>query len=166
MIIELSEIEQNLAKIIAQKRFSNNRNNNIKNSKRGSQSDETTDLEGIAAEIAFCKIHNIYPDFTIFTRSTKSDKGDARLANGMTVDIKTTKYINGKLIAVPWKEPNVDLFALMVGTFPKYEFKGFMQKLELLNPKRLGNLGYGETYIAYQHELELDLKKINVSKNT
>jgi hypothetical protein len=47
----------------------------------------------------------------------------------------------------------VDLFALMVGEFPIYEFKGFMKRDELLQEKRLGSLGHGPTYIAKQDEL-------------
>ena len=53
----------------------------------------------------------------------------------------------------PWKANNVELYALMIGEFPVYTFKGFMRREDLLKEERLGNLGYGQTYIAQQHEL-------------
>jgi hypothetical protein len=54
---------------------------------------------------------------------------------------------------VPWTKGHVPLFALMVGTFPSYTSKGFMEADELLKEERLGTLGYGPTYIAEQKEL-------------
>ena len=154
--ILLSKIEQNICSVVAQLRFSNNRENNVVNSKIGKKSDEEMDLEGISAELAFCKLFNLYPDLTIDIRSSRdhTDNGDAVLKNGKTVDIKVTHYTNGKLIAVPWKKTNVDLFALMVGKTPEYTFKGFMKSEDLLNQSRLGDLGHGKTYIAHQNELK------------
>ena len=154
--VELNKAEQLACKVIAKLRFENNRKENTKNSKIGPQSNEDTDLEGIAAEFAFCKLNNLYPDFSVFTRSSKNntDCGDVKLNNGATVDVKSTKYPTGKLLAVPWKKPTSTYMALMVGSFPKYEFKGIMESEELINPKRLGNLGHGETYIARQEELK------------
>jgi hypothetical protein len=154
--IKLSKIEQSICKVLAQKRHDNNRKNNVNNSKIGDQSDFETDLEGIAAEFAFCKIHNIFPDLSIHVRSSKSGtdkKGDC-VYNGYSIDVKTTKYKTGKLLAVTWKDSDsVDIYALMVGSFPNYEFKGFMLSGDLLSPERIGNLGYGDTYIAQQEEL-------------
>jgi hypothetical protein len=142
-------------------RFENNRKKGVTNSKIGGQSDEVTDLNGIGAELSFCKMFNVFPDLSISTRSSTNgeDTGDAVLHNGKTIDIKATVYPCGKLLAVPWKQEKVDLFALMVGTFPTYTFKGFMRAPELLKKERIGDLGHGETYIAYQNEL-LSLEQI------
>jgi hypothetical protein len=155
--IELGEIEQLIVKGIAKKRHENNRSSNVKNSKIGSQTDEKTDVEGFGAEIAFCKLHNLYPDFSIHARNSSNDEGDASLhIDCGVVDIKGTCYETGKLITPEWKNKNtVDLYALMVGTFPKYTFKGFMKSSELMQKERLGDLGYGKkSYIAYQSELK------------
>ena len=153
-VISLSEVEQSICKRIAKLRYQNNRAKGVIDRKVGKQSNEETDLEGFAAEFAFCKIFNLYPDFTIEPRGTEDDCGDAVLPSGKTVDVKATKYPTGRLLAVPWKGDNVDLYALMVGEFPRYIFKGFMSREELHKAERLGNLGYGETYIAQQHELK------------
>lgn len=154
--VELTSSEQLVCKGIAKSRYESNRSASVGNAKIGSQSDEVTDLEGFAAEMAFCKLFNVYPDFSVQPRSSVAgeDDGDARLRDGRSVDVKGTKYPNGKLVAVPWKKPQVDLFALMVGSFPKYEFKGFMRRDDLLQTARLGTLGYGPTYIAAQKELQ------------
>jgi hypothetical protein len=152
--VYLSKIEQDICLLLAKMRYDNNRLEEIKNSKIGNQSNEETDIEGIGAEWAFCKLFNVFLDFSIYTRTSQEDKGDALLPCGKSVDVKTTKYATGKLLAVPWKSRHIDLFALMVGVFPSYTFKGFMRAGELLTPKRLGSLGYGKTYIAEQKELK------------
>lgn len=154
--IELTYTEQLICKVIAKLRFENNRNVGIKNSKIGPQSNEETDLEGIAAEFSFCKLFNLFPDFSVHTRSSTgyTDNGDVTLSNGKTVDVKATKYTSGRLLAVPWKKPKTDYMALMVGTFPNYVYKGVIESKELIKDERLGDLGHGKTYIAEQHELK------------
>ena len=114
-------------------------------------------LQGVAGEFAFCKLFNIYPDFTIRARSKKAgdDDGDASMPDGKRVDIKTTHYAHGNLVVVPWAEPGDYLFALMVGVFPVYEFKGFMEAREILKDERLTDLGRGPTFVASQRELEV-----------
>jgi len=149
MEVELTVAEQKLAQYLATKRHQAARKTGVKNSRIGPQSDEQTDLEGIGAELAFCKIMNIYPDLQFGERPIE----DAVLPDGRTVDIKTTQYKQGRLLAVPWKKPNIDLFALMVGTFPKYRFAGMMTADELLRTERLTDLGHGEGYAATQAEL-------------
>jgi hypothetical protein len=153
MKVKLDAVEQELARLVAKKRYESNRKKGVKNSKIGKQSDEETDLEGIAAEIAFCKLMNVFPDLSIYTRNSSQDDGDVTV-NGFRVDVKTTKYHTGRLVAVPWKKPNVDYFALIVGSFPTYELKGFMRSEELLTKSRLKDLGYGKVYAASQSELE------------
>ena len=153
-VINLSKVEQQICTAIATARFHENREKGVLNKKVGKQSNEATDLEGFAAEFAFCKLFNLYPDFTIEPRRTEDDCGDAVLPCGQTVDVKATKYPTGRLLAVPWKGDNLDLYALMVGEFPNYTFKGFMKREELHKANRLGSLGYGETYIAQQDELK------------
>jgi hypothetical protein len=148
----LTEPEQRLAKFLAQARYNNARSRGLKDQKIGPQSTAETDLEGIAAEIAFCKLFNVYPDLQLDERSPY----DA-LVNGVRVDVKTTHYVTGKLLAAPWKKTKalpIDAFVLMVGKFPgPYEFKGFMQAKTLLDTSRIVDLGWGRGYAARQDEL-------------
>jgi hypothetical protein len=151
--VELNPMEQAVCMVLAMQRYANNRAAGTRNAKRGGQSNLDTDLEGIAAEFAFCKLFNLYPDLSMERPKADEDLGDCTLKDGRGVDVKGTKYKTGKLIAVPWKKGKAPLFALMVGTFPKYTFKGFMPADELLREERLGSLGHGPTYIADQAEL-------------
>lgn len=150
MHIELNEAEQKLAQFLAKARHRVSRSKSIVNHRIGPQSDEFTDLEGIGGEIAFCKAMNIYPDMNVGGFAAF----DCVLANGTRVDVKTTKYQNGKLISAPWKEPqNIDAFALMIGEMPNYRFVGMMKASDLLQEHRKRNLGHNMVYVAEQDEL-------------
>jgi len=156
--ITLDQVEQRLCCHVAKVRFTENRRNGVENSlnKHLSWTQEATvqiDLDGYGGELAFCRLFNIYPDFTVHLRSTGEDKGDAKLPCGLAVDVKSTKYKNGNLITGIWKDDNTDLYALMVGEFPTYTFMGFMRKEDLRREGRVGDLGYGPTYIAPQEDL-------------
>ncbi len=141
------------AMTLSRQRYENNRAEGVKNNKIGKQSNAFTDLEGIAGEMAFCHLFGFEPDETVFVRSAASDEGDARL-DGITFDVKTTKYRTGKLLAVPGKtKSKADYYVLMTGEFPRYTYRGMMKADELLKEERLGSLGYGPTYIATQDEL-------------
>jgi len=117
------------------------------------------DQEACAAEVAFCKLLNIYPFelFKIEPRSSRAgqDAGDAYLYQArFSIDIKHTSYESGQLLAVPWKdEQAVDCYVLMIGTMPRFRFAGAMLASELFKEHRLTDLGKGPTYAALQAEL-------------
>lgn len=148
----LSEPEKKMAKYLASQRYNKNRSTNTFNNKIGPQSNEQTDLEGIAAEIAFCKMFNVYPDFQLDTRPYY----DAILPNGITVDVKATSHPHGRLLAVLNKASNPpQLYALMIGEFDTgYTFKGFYPSKKLLQECNIKNLGYGPTYAIDQKFLK------------
>jgi hypothetical protein len=149
--VVLSEAEQRLAKFLATRRYQNARSKGLRNAKMGDQSNELTDLEGIASEIAFCKLMNIYPDLDL----DHTNSADCFLRDGRAVDVKSTVYNSGRLLSVRWKDASkVDIFVLMVGEFPRYRCAGFMSSAELIQPNRLVDLGHGEGYAATQNELQ------------
>jgi len=151
--VVLNNAEQRLAQYLAKARYAKNRQTNTKDMKVGPQDCETTDLEGIAAEIAFCKMCNVYPDLQLENRPMY----DAVLPDGTTVDVKATRYRSGRLLAVPGKLDKcegLESYSLVVGEFPgPYEFRGFLKREDLLRPERLTDLGHGPTYAATQEEL-------------
>jgi hypothetical protein len=149
MQIALNEAEQRLAKFLARSRYEAARKRGIANAKIGPQSNEQTDLEGIGAEIAFCKMFNVYPDLEVGHTPAE----DAVLPSGVAVDIKSTKHPRGHLLAAKWKKPNVSAYVLLIGEFPRYRFAGMMPCEELLRTERLKNFGHGEGYAAKQEEL-------------
>jgi hypothetical protein len=149
MIVELTDAEQLLARHLADGRTSSARANGQVNAKQGSQPQELIELEGVGAELAFCKLANVYPDTGNAPRPE-----DCHLADGRRVDVKATRHANGHLLAVRWKKPGaVHLYVLMVGEFPRYRCAGFFPSDELLLDARLKELGGGLAYAASQDEL-------------
>jgi hypothetical protein len=158
-VVTLNNGEQAICLMIAKMRYEECRRREITNAKVGDQSNEETDLEGFASEMAFGKIFNIYPDFLIQPKKAQfgEDDGDFVLPSRKRVDVKSTKHKDGRLICVPWKEHTCDYYCLMVGEFPTYTFKGFITHGELFKPYRYINLGKMYTYAANQYDLmELD----------
>ncbi len=149
----LNDAEQRLSKYLAKKKYEQSRKQGIPNMKIGPQSNEVTDLDGVGAEIAFCKLHNIYPNLEV----TSADPAyDCVLSDGRTVDVKQTPRPAGRLLATLKKKKYsdmIDLFALMVGELPNYRFVGAMRAADLLVKNRIMDLGHGPTYAADQGEL-------------
>tara|TARA_R100001377_G_C3192471_1_gene111171 strand:- start:2143 stop:2640 length:498 start_codon:yes stop_codon:yes gene_type:complete len=148
--IVLNEAEQKLATFLATKRYQNARSKGIKDNKIGDQSNMATDLEGMAAEIAACRLLNVYPDL----QTENIPVHDLITGQGYTVDVKVTKYESGKLLAVrnKIKHPS-DFYMLMIGTFPTYRCAGFAPKDDLLCESTLTDLGKGEGHALNQSEL-------------
>jgi hypothetical protein len=156
-IVELNLAEQEICKLVAKLRADNNDKNGIEDKKfRDNISNFQTHLEGFGGELAFAKIINVYPDFSIYSRNSVNDNGDLQW-NSKSIDVKTTHIPNGRLITPYWKvNSKVNIYVLMVGVFPKYEYKGYLYKEEFIIPNRLKNLGYGNTYVAEQRDLRID----------
>jgi hypothetical protein len=150
MILTLNETEQKLAVYLAKQRHAKARAKGITDKQIGPQDSHETDLQGIGAEIAFCRLLNVYPD----TDTGHTPDHDCVLPSGQTVDVKATKHPNGHLLVARWKSPAaVQTYALMVGAFPSYRLAGFMPSAELFKDERLKNFGHGEGYAAAQNEL-------------
>ena len=153
MKIKLNEVEQRLAKFIAKKRYQVAREAGVYDNKLGDQSNWETDLEGIAGEIAYCKHKNCFPDLELKSYGYY-DCIDPEIG---TVDVKTTKYKTGKLLAVKGKalkDKIPDAYVLMIGEFPEYEYKGWATSNELLNNKNLQSLnGKSEGFVLSQDKL-------------
>tara|TARA_B100000579_G_scaffold438017_1_gene470929 strand:- start:13442 stop:13960 length:519 start_codon:yes stop_codon:yes gene_type:complete len=161
--IQLNELEIKISHLIAVKRYEMARGSNVPN---GQVSDSMgalePDIEGVLAEMAFCKAHGIYPRqvLDIFVRSKKNgmDYGDATvkfMGETRVVDVKTTCYKNGRLICSV-VNPNVDYYALMVGQKGEYRMAGLMEAHELCRESRYGDHGLFKKpcYMAEQHELK------------
>ena len=156
MKVTLNEAEQRLARFVAAKRNEAAATAGRTNCRRADATDQEINVEGIAAEIALCKLLNCYPDLET---AGPLPEYDALARTGVTVDVKATHYPNGRLLALPWKAGKApDIYALMVGKFPTYRCAGIMRADELLAPERLTDLGHGKTYAAEQAELD-DFRK-------
>jgi hypothetical protein len=165
--VTLISSEASIAKKVGEKRQVENDQVNVVSRKKGWKSEVETNIAGVSAEFAFCKLFNIFPDMTTTPRSKEVDKGDAMLPNGMTVDVKTTHLPNGTLMCPNYKADGVifDLYALMVGEHPSFIFKGFIRGKDFFSDKYLtrilskGSGGYNWCYKVEQKDL-LTLEEI------
>jgi hypothetical protein len=150
--LTLTASEVQVARFLASLRHQNDRQAGVVNQRIGPQSDEFTDLNGLGGELAFCKLVNVWPDLTTEPRRGGYDC----IVNGWRVDVKTTEYRGGKLVASLSKRvEDVDVFALVTGAFPgAYRIAGWAWAVELLQDHTIGNLGHGQGYILEQRELE------------
>ncbi len=149
-VITLNESEQRIARHLGNARFQYGRNNGVENKRVGNQSDQETDLNGMGAELAFCKHFNIYPDLQIGVLSDD----DCNLPNGLGVDVKTTKYPNGRLlVGLNKKAKPSGAYALMIGTFPTYRYAGIISAERLFKDENIGNTGHGNCYLIDQENL-------------
>ena len=149
-VIVLSEFEVKIAKYLGRQRYLNARKKGITDAKIGNQSNEETDVESVAAELAFCKLYNLYPDLQIGELPIH----DATLPCGATVDVKQTKYPNGMLLVTTKKIENPsDLYVLLTGRMPEFTDRGGFPREWIFNPERIRDLGYGPGYAIKQDEL-------------
>ncbi len=136
MLVELSIAEQKVAKFLGESRYKFARNNNLPDKQAGEQDKVQMDIDGIGAEIAFCKMMNVYPDLEI----GQTNEADAWTPGKMgSVDVKTTRHLRGRLIAARHKLDieRPDSYALMICEWPNYRFVGWATTEELLDEKNL-----------------------------
>jgi len=157
-LVSLNEAEKEIGSILAKKRYEQARNNNIEQTVPVKTWDVLEyDREGIFAEMAFCKIADVYPQlvFTIAVMSVKmgADYGDV-FYKGKNIDVKSTTHEKGKLIANV-KNDNVDYYALMVGKEGEYRLAGLMKAQILCQEERYGlhNIFKRACFKADQSEL-------------
>ena len=148
--VTLSASECAVAQMLASMRYMTARAAGQVNLKQGSQSPHITDLEGMAAELAFAKHFNVCPDMVIRPVSGGHDA----VLKGKTVDVKVTKHPEGQLLAHTKKRlTDSDVYVLLVGEMPTYRIAGYAMADELINPANLTNLGYGPVYGLPQDKL-------------
>ena len=149
--VVLNDIEQELAQRVAKERYNKARKNNRTNLKMGNQSNEETDLNGVGGEIAFCKAYNLYPPLV----TGEIDTYDCVMHDGKKIDVKTTIYKTGHLLAMKTKkEGDVDAYVLVTGSMPNYTIVGCATDTELLKESNLTDkFGHGEGYGLSQEQL-------------
>lgn len=149
MRIVLTEPEQRLAKYMGQQRYALSRQAGVVD-QRVDPSGADLDINAMGAELALARLLNVYPDLDPTPR-----KGGHDLRwGGHTLDVKQTARPNGHLLATKWKDADqCDLYALLTGELPEYQFLGFYPASSLLQAHRLKNFGHGPTYAVEQGEL-------------
>jgi hypothetical protein len=151
-VCTLTDEEQVIAKIIAGARTENNQKAGTFIPPRNARlTPEQIDLYGFGAELAFCRMFNVYPDFTTQIRSGGAD---CLSHKGNTIDVKWTSKQDGELLVkVSKKREEIDIFALVIGTFPTFTFVGFATVDDVFNAP-ITNYGHGDNYTLRQDQLK------------
>lgn len=101
------------------------------------------DFEAACGEIAFSRLFQKQPSVWIPGNPEIVEPGYDCILHGWTIDVKTTPYLKGMLVAnlsVLNHSHVIDFFALMVGTCPSFSFRGFAKKEYLLVSANLRRL--------------------------
>jgi hypothetical protein len=155
MKVELNDAEQRLAAYLAKKRMRANRKHNITDQQISSLDKYDMEVNGIGAEIAFCKAANVYPDLTVATAANTRPVHDCVL-NDKTWDVKTTTRKDGQLLVRKYKADEgklSDYYVLVTGEMPEYTVVGYANKDKIIHRRNLIDLGYGLTYALPQNQL-------------
>ena len=148
--VTLNSAEQIICKQLALMRYEIARAVNRKDQQIGNQPSWQTDEDGIGGEMAASRLLNVYPSLIL-----KPDAGWDVEYKGRKVDVKTTRYKSGRLLAkLNARKDEVDIYLLVTGTFPEYTVVGYAEKDELLNEKNIIDLGHGEGYGLTQDMLK------------
>lgn len=146
--LEAGEIE--VAQIIGKARTRANREKGIFNRLRVNSDPIQVEIDGLGAELAYCKAFNLWPDLTV---SVRSGGADAVHAN-RSVDIKHTAWVKGWLLVTPDKvEKGTDIYALVTGTLPNYTVVGYATAGEIFRDDNKVDLGHGMSYGIPQERL-------------
>lgn len=154
----LNDSEQRLAEYVTKQRLAYNKKTNATPTVYTDESLYMNNLHSYGAEIAFCKLHNVFPDTDWNIRHME----DA-VVQGSTVDVKHTKRTGGNLFVKKMnrRDGYPDYYAQMVGKFPTYEFKGFISRERMIQEERVRkfhkNGFHSQSYVAEQAELTLDI---------
>jgi len=70
--------------------------NNVVDQQMGNQDTWSIDIDGMVGEYCVAKFLNLCPDLTVGIRSGGAD---LMTHKGMSMDVKTTRHKNGKLLA-------------------------------------------------------------------
>ena len=153
--VVLNEAEQRLVEYIAKKRIAFHNHDEATVQRKHNHwevTQEVTDREGFGGEVAYCKLMNIYPDLD--TELSTPDY-DCISCNGEKIDVKTTKYRNGRLIVPVNKVTHpADRYVLVTGEFPVYYVMGECSAEQLFHEENIRNFGKGPGYTLEQDELE------------
>lgn len=151
--VTLTESECKIAKYLAVARETENR----KTGAIGTpyvKDQRTIDENAFGAELAFCKLFNVYPDMTITPRVGGEDCIDVF---GEKIDVKNTDKEWPQYFVKKTKSttPNakVDYFAWMIGTLPNFKYIGKASWDTVMNCKTTQPHGEGSECFVVESNL-------------
>ena len=141
MRVDLSENELRVARMVAVERQLYGRKNY--EDKKKMEDGFQADVDGMVAEMCFGRLFNYYVDMGLGKR-----KEDFVSRKGETIDVKSTRYKNGRLLAtLDKKEDPCDIYVLMVVDDQGGWYRGYVRKEELFRDENIKDLGRGPGYV-------------------
>lgn len=141
MRVDLSENELRVARMVAVERQLYSRRNY--EDKKKMEDGFQADVDGMVAEMCFGKLFNYYLDFSVGKK-----KEDFVSRKGETIDVKSTRYKTGRLLAtLDKKEDPCDIYVLMVVDDQGGWYRGYVRKEELFRDENIKDLGRGAGYV-------------------
>lgn len=150
-VIVLNPGEVAACKHHAKERIAMLRADGVPDKKVGKQDGAVAELNGFGAEMAVAKFLNVYPTFGLTHGKRNADLWVTYDTKRIfSIDVKSTVYPTGKLIAPKWKTlENADIYVLVTGEMPEYTIRGWAWAKDLLLKENLRDLGYGDGGAAY-----------------
>lgn len=125
----------------------------VKDQQVGEEDTWAIDIDGMVGEYCVAKHMNVCPDLTVSIRNGGSDLISPK---GKTVDVKTTRWKNGRLLATLKKaEDPCDIYVLVVVDDCGGEIIGYATKEMLFQDENIEDLGRGPGYVLTQDQLRV-----------
>ena len=110
------------------------------------------DIDGVVGEYCVAKHLNVCPDLTVSARRGGSDLISVL---GETIDVKTTRTKNGRLLATIKKAADpCDIYVLVIVDDAGGEIAGYATKEDLFQDKNIKDLGHGPGYVLDKNQLK------------
>ena len=102
------------------------------------------DIDGVVAEYCAAKVMNLCPDLTV---SIRNGGADLVGRSGQTIDVKSTRYKTGRLLATLKKSENpCDLYVLVIVDDFGGDVVGWIRSSSLFQESNKVDLGHGLGY--------------------
>lgn len=149
--VQLTPAEIAVCRVLGNMRTISARAGAVSDKQMGKQPAFEIDEDGVVGEYAFCKAKNIFFDPSASPRSGSYDC----VLMGKRIDIKTTRYAQGRLAVTTKQNPDVDIYvlALFDPATNKIAFPGYVLADRLFQPENLKDLGHGPGYVMEQSKL-------------
>ena len=123
----------------------------LSNKQVGKDDTWSIDIDGVVSEYCVAKMLNICPDLTV---SVRSGGVDLISSKGKTIDVKSTRHKNGRLLATLKKvDDPCDIYVLAIVDDFGADIVGWCSNDELFSDKNKIDLGHGIGYGLNQEYL-------------
>ena len=149
--VQLTPAEIAVCRVLGNMRTISARAGAVSDKQMGKQPAFEIDEDGVVGEYAFCKAKNIFFDPSASPRSGSYDC----VLMGKRIDIKTTRYAQGRLAVTTKRNSDVDIYilALFDPANDKVTFPGYVLADRLFQSDNLKDLGHGQSYVMEQAQL-------------